>query len=81
MTSESPFDMSDVPLPIEAQIRCLSLTLEQMFQMEPGMLIKSRRAAGDSVDIRVGGHMVCQGEIIVIDNRLAVRLSDFEERT
>jgi flagellar motor switch protein FliN len=75
------FDLKDIPLKVEAHIRCFRLKLEELIELQPGSIIKSRRAAGDSVDIRVGGQLICQGEIIVIDNRLAVRLSDFEERS
>jgi flagellar motor switch protein FliN len=75
------YDLKDIPLKVEAQIRCFNLSLEDLIGLAPGSIIKSRRAAGDSVDIRVVGQLVCQGEVIVIDNRLAVRLSDFEERS
>jgi flagellar motor switch protein FliN/FliY len=77
----SQFDFKDVPLNVGAELKCFSLTVEQLLDLRPGSIVKSRRAAGDSIDVRIGGQLVCQGEIIVIDNTLAVRLSDFEEKS
>ena len=77
----SEFDFQDVPLSVSADLKCFNLTVEQLLELRPGSIVKSRRAAGDSVDIRAGGQLICQGEIIVIDNTLAVRLADFEEKS
>jgi flagellar motor switch protein FliN/FliY len=75
------FDFRDVPLEVAAELKCFSLTVEQLLDLRPGSIVRSRRAAGDSVDVRVGGQLICQGEVIVIDNTLAVRLSDFDEKS
>jgi flagellar motor switch protein FliN len=72
--------LADVPLHIEATIPCTRLTVSELLGLEEGSVVTTGRAAGESVDIRVSGRMVAQGELIVIENTLAARLSDFRER-
>ena len=72
--------LADVPLRLEATIPCSRLTVAELLSLEEGSVVMTIRAAGESVDIRVSGRMVAQGELIVIDNTLSARLSDFRER-
>jgi flagellar motor switch protein FliN/FliY len=71
---------NDVPLAVEAQLECCTLTVEELLGLGPGSVIKTPRAAGDSVNLRVGNRVIALGEIIVIDNSLAIRISEFVER-
>lgn len=72
--------LSDVPLLLEARIPCVKMTVEEILALDGGTVIRTARAAGESVDISVSGQLVSQGELIVIDNMLAARLSDFGEK-
>ena len=73
--------LSDVPLCVQARLQCRELPLVELLALEPGSVIRSQRAAGDSVDVCVGGEFLSQGEILVMNNTLAVRLSDLDEKT
>ena len=72
--------MVDVPLDIRAELPCRIMTVDQLLSLQAGSLICTDRAAGDSVDIRVGGQLLGTGEIIVIENTTGIRLSDFREK-
>lgn len=72
--------LSDVPLLLEARIPCSPLSVGQILALEEGAVVTTNRAAGESVDISIGGKIIAQGELIVIDNTLAARLSDFGEK-
>jgi flagellar motor switch protein FliN/FliY len=72
--------LSDVPLLLEARIPCVRLTVEQILALDAGSVVVTERAAGESVEVIVSGQPVAQGELIVIDNTLAARLSDFGEK-
>jgi flagellar motor switch protein FliN/FliY len=72
--------LNDVPLFLTATIPCDHLTVRELLALEPGSIVSTDRAAGESVDISVGGHTVAVGELIVIENSLAARLSDFGEK-
>ena len=71
---------SDVPMRVRAILPLPSLTVQDLLALEPGRILRTDRAAGDSVDIEVSDQYVCQGEMIVIENMLGLRLSDFREK-
>lgn len=72
--------LHDVPLLLQATVPCLSMTVADLLTLDAGSILSTDRAAGESVDINVGGKPLGQGELIVIENILAARLSDFGER-
>jgi flagellar motor switch protein FliN/FliY len=71
---------SDVPMTVRADLRCAPITVETLLSLKPGSLVRTVRAAGDSIDVKVGDQLIGYGEIIVIGNKLGVRLSEFVER-
>ena len=71
---------ADVPLQITARVPCGRVPVSTLLGLEPGSILITERAAGDSVDLVVAEQVVAQAELIVIDNRFAVRLSDFTEK-
>ena len=70
----------DVPLLLEARVPCEYMSIASLMSLAPGAIIRTPRAAGESVDINVSDQSVAVAELIVVENRLAVRLSDFTEK-
>lgn len=68
---------ADVPMDIEAELDRRTMTVEQILQMEPGSLIGMKRSAGENIDLYVGGKRFGCGEIVVVENTLGVRITDF----
>jgi flagellar motor switch protein FliN/FliY len=44
-----------------------------------GSVIKMLRSAGENIDIYVGGAMLGSGEIVIIEESVGVRITDFNE--
>jgi flagellar motor switch protein FliN len=72
--------VADIPLTVEARLPCCSMTVEQLLAVKVGTLIRSDRAAGDNVDVEVGGQAVGSAEFVVLGNSLGVRITDFREK-
>ena len=72
--------LAEVPLDVRAELQTPKMTVAEILSLEPGSVIRSVRAAGDSIDVLVGGQLIGSGEIIVVENATAIRLSDFRER-
>ena len=72
--------LADVPMLLEVKIPCSALTVGEVLALEEGAVLMTHRAAGESVDLSVSGQSIAQAELIVIDNMLAARLSDFGEK-
>ena len=68
---------ADVPVDVEAELERRVLTVGQILQLEPGSLIGLQRSAGENIDLYVGGTLIGCGEIVVVENTLGVRITDF----
>ena len=79
--SENNEHLHSVPLQIRAVLPCHPLTIGELLSLDSGSLIRTARAAGDNVDVRVSDRWIAQAELIVVDNALAIRISEFTENT
>lgn len=68
---------ADVPLEVQAELDRKALTVREIMQLEVGGVIRMTRSAGENVDIVVGGALVAYGEIVIIEEALGVRITDF----
>jgi flagellar motor switch protein FliN/FliY len=66
-----------VPVLIEVEIGRPMLKLGDILALEEGSVVALPRSAGENIDIRVGGVLVCYGEIIVMEDLVGVRITGF----
>jgi flagellar motor switch protein FliN/FliY len=68
----------DVPVSIEVELGRPLLKVREILQLDAGTLIQLSRAAGENIDIRVGGTLIGYGEIVVTETLAGVRITDFK---
>jgi len=73
-------DLASVPLELEAILDRRVFTFGDILALEPGSLIRMDRSAGENIDLYVGGAHVAFGEVVVMENMMCVRVTDFRER-
>jgi len=71
--------LGDVPVEIEVELDRRIMTTRELLALEEGTVIGTTRSAGENIDIYVGGVLCGSGEIVVIENTLGVRITDFRE--
>ena len=71
--------LGDVPVEIEVELDRRTLTTREVLRLAEGSLIGTARSAGENIDIYIGGVLCGSGEIVVIENTLGVRITDFRE--
>ena len=71
--------LDDIPLVLRAVLPCRDLTIAELLALDEGTVVRTTRAAGDNVDLRVADKRIADVELIVIENRLALRISEFSE--
>ena len=71
--------MADVPVEIAVEMDRRILTVRELLMLEDGSLIGTARSAGENIDIYIGGALVGFGEIVVIENMMGVRITDFKD--
>ena len=64
---------------IEVELDRRILTMRSILELKEGSLIATTRSAGENIDIYIGGTLVGFGEIVVIENMIGVRITDFRD--
>ncbi len=69
--------LADVRLDIQVELDRKVVTVRQLLELDSGAVLKMTRSAGENIDILVGGSLVAFGEIVVIEDMMGVRITDF----
>jgi flagellar motor switch protein FliN/FliY len=67
-----------LPVTVEVRVGGTELTLDELVQLEVGSVITLDRPAGETLEIRVGNVSLASAEVVAIEDRMAVRVTDFE---
>ena len=71
--------LCDVPVDIEVELDRRIMTTREVLQLDEGSVIGTSRSAGENIDIYIGGRLCGSGEIVVLENMLGVRITDFRD--
>jgi flagellar motor switch protein FliN/FliY len=71
--------LGEVPVDIEIELDRLVMTTHDVLRLEEGSVISTTRSAGENIDIYIGGVLCGSGEVVVIENTLGVRITDFRD--
>lgn len=70
---------ADVPIDLEVELGRKVMTVDAILSLQPGSVIRIPRSAGENIDILAGGQLLGSGEIVIIEERFGVRITDFRE--
>jgi len=73
-------DLAGIPLELEAVLDRRVFTVNDILALEPGSLIRMDRSAGENIDLYIGGAHVAYGEVVVMENMMCIRVTDFRDR-
>lgn len=76
-TLEEIAPLADVPLDIEVELDRRIMTMGTILDLDAGSVIRMSRSAGENIDILIGGVLVGFGEIVIIEDIMGVRITDF----
>ncbi len=66
----------DVEVPIVVELGHTEMPLKEILALRPGAIVELDRLAGEPADIVIRGHVVAQGEVIVVDDNFGVRITN-----
>jgi flagellar motor switch protein FliN/FliY len=69
--------LGDIPVEVEVELDRKTMTAREVLELEEGSVINTGRSAGENIDLYIGGELFGSGEIVVIENALGVRITDF----
>lgn len=68
--------LMDVPLNVTVEIGSTSRKIKEILDFSQGTIIELERQAGAPVDVIVNGHLIAKGDVVVIDDNFAVRITE-----
>jgi len=67
----------DVPMNIALEIGRRSMKVREILQLKPESIVDIPKSAGENIDVYVNGKLVAFGEILDLEGKARVRLTDF----
>ena len=71
--------LAEIPVEIEIELDRRILTMREVLDLREGSVLETARSAGENIDLYIGGVLSGSGEIVVIENTLGVRITDFRD--
>ncbi|HUI77693.1 MAG TPA: FliM/FliN family flagellar motor switch protein [Bryobacteraceae bacterium] len=71
--------VGEVPVEVEVELDRRLMTTRDVLELTEGSVMATSRSAGENIDIYIGGVLCGSGEIVVIENALGVRITDFRD--
>ena len=66
----------DVPVNISAVLGKTHMTVSQLLKLGQGSVLELDRKVGEAIDIYVNNRLVARGEVVVVDERLGVTMTE-----
>ncbi|HZV72957.1 MAG TPA: flagellar motor switch protein FliN [Conexibacter sp.] len=68
--------LSEVPVELAVEIGRTRMTVGATLELRPGSIVVLDRVAGEPVDLLVNGTPIARGEVVVIDEEFALRVTE-----
>ncbi len=66
----------DVPVTISMEIGRTQINIRNLLQLNQGSVVELERFAGEPLDVLVNGTLIAHGEVVVINDKFGIRLTD-----
>lgn len=66
----------DVPVTLAMEVGRTRISIRNLLQLNQGSVVELDRSAGEPLDVFVNGTLVAHGEVVVINERFGIRLTD-----
>ncbi len=71
----------DVPVTISMEIGRTNLNIRNLLQLNQGSVVELDRLAGEPMDVLVNGTLIAKGEVVVVNEKFGIRLTDIVSPT
>ncbi len=66
----------DIPVTLSMEIGRTKISIRNLLQLNQGSVVELDRLAGEALDVMVNGTLVAHGEVVVVNERFGIRLTD-----
>lgn len=68
--------MHDVPLKLSVEIGQTQLSVREILNLGKGSVVEFNKVVGEPMDITISGRLMARGEVVVVNERYGVRISE-----
>ena len=77
--SETPNDIDfilDIPVQLTVELGRTKIAIKNLLQLAQGSVVELDGMAGEPMDVLVNGCLIAQGEVVVVNDKFGIRLTD-----
>jgi flagellar motor switch protein FliN/FliY len=76
-TSMNDFDLIlDIPVQLTVELGRTKISIRNLLQLAHGSVVELDALAGEPMDVLVNGTLIAQGEVVVVNDKFGIRLTD-----
>jgi flagellar motor switch protein FliN/FliY len=66
----------DIPVKMTVEVGGTEIAIRNLLQLSQGSVLELDRVAGEPLDVKVNGTLIAHGEVVVVNDRYGIRLTD-----
>lgn len=66
----------DIPVTLSMEVGRTQISIRNLLQLNQGSVVELDRLAGESLDVMVNGTLIAHGEVVVVNDKFGIRLTD-----
>ncbi|ODC05422.1 flagellar motor switch protein FliN [Terasakiispira papahanaumokuakeensis] len=66
----------DIPVTISMEVGSTEIAIRNLLQLNQGSVIELDRLAGEPLDVKVNGTLIAHGEVVMVNEKFGIRLTD-----
>ena len=66
----------DIPVQLSVELGRTKVPIKYILQLAQGSVVELDALAGEPMDVRVNGYLIAQGEVVVVNDKFGIRLTD-----
>ncbi|WP_151702667.1 flagellar motor switch protein FliN [Nitrincola alkalilacustris] len=66
----------DIPVMLTVEVGGTDIAIRNLLQLSQGSVVELDRVAGEPLDVKVNGTLIASGEVVVVNDRYGIRLTD-----
>ena len=76
-TTQNDLDMIlDIPVQLTVELGRTKMPIKNLLQLAQGSVVELSSMAGEPLDVMINGFLIAQGEVVVVNDKLGIRLTD-----
>ena len=66
----------DIPVTISMEVGRSNISIRNLLQLNQGSVVELDRVAGEALDVLINGTLIAHGEVVVVNDKFGIRLTD-----